>query len=59
METFNAIINVIANNGLAIVLASYFLFKDFKQTTQIINVLGELRELMAVLKNNANLGRKE
>lgn len=59
METFNAIINVIANNGLAIVLASYFLFKDFKQTTQIINVLGELRELMAVLKNNANLDRKE
>lgn len=45
------IINLIVTNGIAIVIVAYFLFKDYKFNEQIISVLGELRELMAVIKN--------
>ena len=44
------IINLIVNNGMGIVLMAYFLYKDSKQSTQIVHVLSELRELMAVIK---------
>lgn len=52
MEMINAIVNVIATNGIAVVIVAYFLYKDYKFNGQIISVLGELRELMAVIKNN-------
>lgn len=48
---FDQIINLIVTNGIAVVIVAYFLFKDYKQTGQIISVLAELRELMAVIKN--------
>lgn len=46
------IINTIITNGTAVVIVAYFIYKDYKQTGQIISVLGELRELMAVIKEN-------
>ena len=45
------IINLIVSNGLATVIVAYFLYKDYKQTAQIINVLGEIREVLSVVKN--------
>lgn len=48
MENF---VNLIVSNGLATVIVAYFLYKDFKQTAQIINVLGEIREVLSVVKN--------
>ena len=54
MEVLNNIIDMISNNGISLVIAGYFIFKDYKQTAQIINILGELRELMAVIKNQNN-----
>lgn len=45
------IINLVVTNGMAVVIVAYFLFKDYKFNGQIIEVLGELRELMAVIKN--------
>ena len=52
MTGIEQIINTIITNGTAVVIVAYFIFKDYKQTGQIINVLGELRELMAVIKDN-------
>ena len=48
MET---LVNLIVTNGMAVVIVAYFLYKDYKFNGQIIEVLGELRELMAVIKN--------
>lgn len=56
MELLDTMVNVIATNGIAVVIVAYFLFKDYKQTAQIIDVLGQLRELMAVLKDKHNNG---
>lgn len=51
------IINIVANNGLAIGIAIYFLFKDFKQGAQMIasidactGVLNELKGVIGELK---------
>lgn len=48
----NDIVNLIITNGMAVVIVAYFLFKDYKYNGQILAVLGELRELMAVIKAN-------
>ena len=48
MENF---VNLIVSNGLATVIVAYFLYKDYKQTAQIINVLGEIKEVLSVVKN--------
>lgn len=49
------IINLVVTNGMAVVIVAYFLYKDYKFNGQIIEVLGELRELMAVIKNGGNV----
>lgn len=55
MTGIEQIINTIITNGTAVVIVAYFIFKDYKQTGQIINVLSELRELMAVIKDHGNV----
>lgn len=45
------LVNLIVTNGMAVVIVAYFLYKDYKYIAQVIEVLGELRELMAVIKN--------
>ena len=44
------ITNVIMNNGLSVVLVGYFIFKDYKFNQQILDVLGEMKEVLACLK---------
>ena len=47
----NEIINLIATNGMAIVIIAYFLFKDFKFNATITSVLTEIKEVLAILKD--------
>lgn len=44
------LVNIIMNNGLAVVLVGYFIFKDYKFNQQILDVLGEVKEVLAALK---------
>ena len=48
MET---IVELIVNNGMSVVLVGYFIFKDYKFNSQITSVLTEIKEVLAVLKN--------
>ena len=43
------ITNLVMNNGLAIVLVAYFIYKDYKFNEQTLNVLGEIKEVLASL----------
>ena len=45
------IVNLIVSNGLGVVLVGYFIFKDYKFNEQIINVLGEVKEVLTELKS--------
>lgn len=44
------IIDLIINNGMAVVLMAYFIFKDWKFNDNVLNVLQEMREVLAQLK---------
>lgn len=44
------IVNLIMNCGLSVVLVAYFIFKDYKFNQQILDVLGEMKEVLACLK---------
>ena len=49
MENF---VNLIVSNSMSVVIIAYFLFKDYRFNGQIINVLGEMKEILAVLKDS-------
>lgn len=49
-----AISELIGNYGMAFVLMGYFLMKDWRQTSEIINTLASIREVLAELKGLHN-----
>lgn len=51
-----AIVNLIVSNGLGVVLVGYFIYKDYKFNDKITSVLGEMKEVLAGLRE---LHRKE
>lgn len=36
---------------MAVAIVAYFLYKDYRQTSQIITVLGEIKEVLSVVKS--------
>lgn len=46
----NEIVNLISQNGMSIVIIGYFLYKDYKFNQQILDVLGEVREVLSSLQ---------
>ena len=44
------IVNLIMNNGLAAVLVAYFIFKDYKFNQSILDVLGEVKNVLVELR---------
>lgn len=43
-------VNLIVSNGMSVVIIAYFLYKDYKFNGQILNVLGEVKEVLSALK---------
>lgn len=44
-------VNLIINSGMSVVIIAYFLYKDYKFNDQIIQILGEIREVLSVIKD--------
>ena len=42
-------INLIITNGIAVVIVAYFLFKDYRFNGQLIELMQEVREVLAVI----------
>lgn len=52
--------NLILNNGIAIAVVAYFMFRDYKFMGQLQTVLVTLVDTVSVLKDTVNeLARKE
>lgn len=49
MEEF---VSLIVSNGMSVVIIAYFLFKDYKFNGTIIDVLTEIKEVLAVIKED-------
>lgn len=45
------IINLIVTNGTAVAIVAYFLVKDYKFNGQLINLMGEIRDVLSVVKD--------
>lgn len=55
----NDIITLIVNNGSAITLLIYFIYKDNKFTETITKSLTAIEESLEIIRDNLNLGGKE
>lgn len=44
------VVNLIMNNGMAVVIVAYFLFKDYKFNNQIVSLMGEIKEVLVSLR---------
>lgn len=51
------LINLIITNGIAVVIVAYFLFKDYKFNGQIIELMQEIREVLAIISNKEDKER--
>lgn len=45
------IVDLIMRNGLGVAIVVYFLFKDYRFNEHIINVLTELKEILAGMRS--------
>lgn len=43
-------VNLIVSNSMSVVIIAYFLYKDWKFNGQIVSILAEIKEVLAVLK---------
>lgn len=43
-------VDLIVSNSMSVVIIGYFLYKDYKFNDQIVNILGEVKEVLASLK---------
>ena len=43
-------VNLVVSNGMSVVIIAYFLYKDYKFNEQILNVLGEVKEVLSSLQ---------
>lgn len=48
------VVNLIMNNGLAVVIVAYFLFKDYKFNNQIVSLMGEIKEVLSSLRERGD-----
>lgn len=45
------IVSLIVSNGMSVVIIAYFLFKDYKFNASITEILAEIKEVLAVMKD--------
>lgn len=48
------IIDLIVSNGMSVVLVGYFIYKDYKFNASITNILTEIKEVLAILKEGVS-----
>ena len=53
----NELVELFVNNGVAVVVVAYFLFKDYKQSKERINADMELTKVLQSLKDSVDVLR--
>lgn len=47
----NDLVNLIVNNGIAVVVVAYFLFRDYKYNATMVLLLNDIKTICEDLKN--------
>lgn len=53
------IVELVVSNGMSVVIIAYLLYKDYKFNDTIIKLLGELKDVMVMVKTVVTMGRGE
>lgn len=48
----NDIVNLLVNNGIAVVVVAYFLVRDWKYNADMVVILHEIKQMLEVIKES-------
>lgn len=48
--TMNDMVNLLVNNGIAVVVVGYFLVRDWKYNADMVVILHEIKQLVEIMK---------
>lgn len=50
MLSMNDMVNLLVNNGIAVVVVGYFLVRDWKYNADMVVILHEIKQLLELMK---------
>lgn len=54
----NDLINLIVNNGIAVVVVAYFMYRDYKWNSELIKTMTQMQDSLQLLTNKVIKGVK-
>lgn len=54
----NDIVNLIVNNGIAVVVVAYFMFRDYKFNNELIKTMTSIQDSLQTINNKIQTGGK-
>lgn len=52
----NDIVNLIVNNGIAVVVVAYFMFRDYKFNNELIKTMTSIQDSLQTINNKIKTG---
>ena len=54
----NDIVNLLVNNGIAVVVVAYFMFRDYKFNNELIKTMTSIHDNLQAMNNKIKTGGK-
>ena len=54
----NDLINLMVNNGIAVVVVAYFMYRDYKWNNELIKTMTTIQDSLQTINNKINTGGK-
>jgi hypothetical protein len=56
--SMNDIVNLLVNNGIAVVVVAYFMFRDYKFNNELIKTMTSIQDSLQAINNKIKTGGK-
>lgn len=54
----NDLVNLLVNNGIAVVVVAYFMFRDYKFNNELIKTMTSIQDSLKAMNNKIKTGGK-
>ena len=54
----NDLVNLLVNNGIAVVVVAYFMFRDYKFNNELIKTMTSIQDSLQTINNKVKIGGK-
>ena len=54
----NDLVNLLVNNGIAVVVVAYFMFRDYKFNNELIKTMTSIQDSLQTINNKIKTGGK-